>query len=85
MVFVLWLAIGTVLVNDTPKVLNAIDVRRLARPTKDFERAFGFFGGQIVLDDVRCVFRIVVLLKNETPAQDTFARWNSVVDQNLFV
>ncbi len=85
MVFVLWLAIGTVLVNDTPKVLNVIDVRRLARPTTDFGRAFGFFGGQVVLDDVRCVFRIVVLLKNETPAQDTFARWNSVVDQNLFV
>ncbi len=85
LVFVLWLANGAVVVQDTPKVLNGIDVWRLVRPTKDFERAIGFLGGQIALDDVGRVFRIVILLKNETPAQDTFARWNSVLDQNLHV
>ncbi len=85
LVFVLLLASGAVVVLDTPKVLNGIDVWRLARPTKDFERAIGFLGGQIALDDVGRVFRIVILLKNETPAQDTFARWNSVLDQNLLV
>ncbi len=85
LVFVLWLASGAVVVQDTPKVLNGIDVWRLAKPTKDFERAIGFFVGQIVHDHFCSVFRIVILLKNETPAQETFARRSSVVDQNLLV
>ncbi len=46
----------------------------MAWPTKDFERAIGFFVGQVAHDHFGGVFRIMILLKNETPAQETFAK-----------
>ncbi len=82
---ILKIAVITVVVEDFPEELDWVEIRRLADPRQNGKSAIRFFSGEVILDDVGCVLGVVVLLEQKSTAQKTCPRWNSVVNENLFV